>query len=123
MNLPGRVLDNDAATGEFLSDKGEFVFKYAKETKGEYFEGLQLITSLLAPAKKNLQVPQIEVLAESSNSDVYSTADDSEWFINQDVPVESDISIDDIYKYGFANQKYDVLRNTEVNDNISNVTK
>ncbi|GLV36987.1 uncharacterized protein CBL_02180 [Carabus blaptoides fortunei] len=113
LNLPGRIVDNDAASGEFLSDKGEFVFKYAKEIKGEYFEGLQLITSLLAPSKKTVQVPQIEVLAETSTSDVYSTADDSEWYINQEVPTESDTAIDDLYKYGFANQKYDVLRNTE----------
>lgn len=64
LNLPGKIEENDASTGDYDCEKGDFTLKFAKSQKGEHFENLDMITTLLAPPKKkNNLVPTIEVIS------------------------------------------------------------
>ncbi|CAG9794815.1 unnamed protein product [Diatraea saccharalis] len=49
LRLPGRIVDNDSSKGSYTCDSGDFSLTFDKETPGEYFENLDMITSLLAP--------------------------------------------------------------------------
>lgn len=70
LNLPGEIQENDASTGDYDCDKGDFTLKFSKVCKGEYFDNLDMITTLLAPSKKkhNL-VPTIEVISKYDHYD------------------------------------------------------
>lgn len=135
MTLPGNIIDNDSAKGEFSSDTGEFAFKYCKETTGEFFEGLDFITSLLNPskAKKSRKtVGFVEVLASETNEEendsktnengtsdggvVKETTDGSEWCVEQKVPEVLQNNEIKLLKcsYGFANQKCGFLEEIQV---------
>lgn len=66
LNLPGEIEENDASKGDYDCDKGDFTLKFSKVNKGEHFENLDMITTLLAPAKKkNNPIPTIEVISKS----------------------------------------------------------
>lgn len=65
LNLPGEIEENDASTGDYDCDKGNFTLKFSKVNKGEHFENLDMITSLLAPSKKKKNpLPTIEVISK-----------------------------------------------------------
>lgn len=65
MNLPGDIEENDASTGDYNCERGEFTLKFSKVHKGEHFENLDMITTLLAPTKKKTNfVPTIEVISK-----------------------------------------------------------
>ncbi|CAH0401609.1 unnamed protein product [Chilo suppressalis] len=49
LRLPGRIVDNDSSKGSYTCESGDFSLTFDKETPGEYFENLDMITSLLAP--------------------------------------------------------------------------
>jgi protein SHQ1 len=49
LRLPGKIVDNDSSKGSYTCDSGDFSLTFDKETPGEYFENLDMITSLLAP--------------------------------------------------------------------------
>ncbi|XP_014209987.1 protein SHQ1 homolog [Copidosoma floridanum] len=64
LNLPGEIVENDASSGKYDCDKGDFTFKFSKAQKGEFFKNLDMITTLLAPSKiKDKLLPNIEVIA------------------------------------------------------------
>lgn len=49
LRLPGRIVENDKSKGSYTCDTGDFNLTFDKETPGEYFHNLDMITSLLAP--------------------------------------------------------------------------
>lgn len=95
---------------------GQFTIKVTKETKGEHFPDLDLLTKLLArtgetsstAAKKDHpKKPLIEVVGESSTNnaldeDEMQDAIDFNWELPQEVPASKELSI--TAHYGFNNQ-------------------
>ena len=68
LNLPGDIEENDSSSGSYDSEKGDFTLKFSKVNKGEHFENLQMITSLLAPPRVRNTVPTIEVIRKYINN-------------------------------------------------------
>lgn len=89
LRLPGRIVDNERSKGSYICDSGEFSLTFAKESPGEQFENLDMITSLLAPR----DIPDINPnLVEMLEEDGITLENDNE------------ISTDTKYTYGFANK-------------------
>ncbi|KZC10084.1 Protein SHQ1 like protein [Dufourea novaeangliae] len=119
LKLPGEIEENDSSFGSYDCEKGNFSLRFSKVTKGEHFENLDMITTLLAPPKKkNNIVPNIEVIGnpsanaediiEISNENV-STADNEntdgdEWYMHQNNPLGTVPLLPNSPKYGFANK-------------------
>lgn len=89
LRLPGRIVDNERSKGSYICDSGEFNLTFDKETPGEQFENLDMITSLLAPR----DIPDINPnLVEMLEEDGITLENDNE------------SSTDNKYTYGFANK-------------------
>lgn len=107
LHLPGNLVENGEETGTYDISEGVFQFKIPKETKGEYFQDLDMLTTLLTDPKK-FKKPLIEELGEKV-TDGDSDGDEEEicWDWKQELP--QDDSLLGGFKYGFANQLSDVF--------------
>ncbi|KOB64483.1 Protein SHQ1-like protein [Operophtera brumata] len=89
LRLPGRIVDNERSKGSYICDSGEFNLTFDKESIGEQFENLDMITSLLAPR----DIPDINPnLVEMLEEDGITLENDNE------------CSTENKYSYGFANK-------------------
>lgn len=89
LRLPGRIVDNERSKGSYICDSGEFNLTFDKESPGEVFENLDMITSLLAPRN----IPDINPnLVEMLEEDGITLENDNENIM------------DNKYTYGFANK-------------------
>ena len=61
LNLPGNILHDERTETKYDADAGKFFFRFWKETPGEDFEDLCLLTKLLAPKMKAGQKPIEEI--------------------------------------------------------------
>ncbi|XP_043252297.1 protein SHQ1 homolog isoform X1 [Colletes gigas] len=119
LKLPGQIEENDHSFGSYDCEKGNFDLQFSKVTKGEYFENLDMITTLLAPPKKkkNMLTSNIEVIGNPSansedinetlnehNSTDDKNTDGDEWYIHQNNPTETISLLSNFPKYGFANK-------------------
>ena len=130
LHLPGKVVDDDDRNeATYNVDKGSFNAKIAKETKGEFFDGLDMLTKLLTPpdtdastfspylveeisdVEQELKVKD-ESLALGAQSSVdntiedfadYEDEEDFDWYIEQDLQ-DTQVVIGSV-KYGFAQTK------------------
>ncbi|XP_062567775.1 protein SHQ1 homolog, partial [Saccostrea cucullata] len=114
LSLPGNILENGHEKASYDSDKGVFTIEVPKETPGETFEGLDMITSLLTPKTQKNNKPLIEVFGNGDNEEDRSQPDeekeeDFDWFVEQKPYKETELSLDGP-KYGFANQKSGVFK-------------
>lgn len=90
LRLPGRIVDNDSSKGSYSCDSGDFSLTFDKETSGEHFENLDMITSLLAPADiPDVNPDLVEMLAEEITIENGNNEDED--YSNK-------------YTYGFANK-------------------
>ncbi|GBP32553.1 Protein SHQ1 homolog [Eumeta japonica] len=65
LRLPGKIIENEKSKGSYMCESGDFKLSFSKETSGEHFENMDMITSLLAPRDiPNLNPSLIEVLEE-----------------------------------------------------------
>lgn len=65
LQLPGEIEENDLSSGAYDCEKGDFTLRFSKVNKGEHFENLEMITTLLAPPKnKSTIIPNIEVIGK-----------------------------------------------------------
>ncbi|XP_041650908.1 protein SHQ1 homolog isoform X2 [Cheilinus undulatus] len=89
---------------------GIFFVQVPKETPGEHFEGLQLLTQLLAPKGSRSAKPLVEVLntdcLESEGKDEDEDEEEFDWHVEQEIFKESS---EEKQKYGFGNQRYGVF--------------
>ncbi|CAK9825353.1 Protein SHQ1 homolog [Anthophora retusa] len=94
LKLPGEIEENDSSFGSYDCEKGDFSLRFSKVIKGEYFENLDMISTLLAPPKKKSTiVPNIEVIGNpSANSEDIND-------ISNNIPL-----LPTSPKYGFANK-------------------
>ncbi|XP_072934922.1 protein SHQ1 homolog [Epargyreus clarus] len=89
LRLPGKIVENDEAKGKYDCDSGDFNLQFVKETPGEKFENLDMITSLLAPRG----IPDVNPsLVQELEETGISIEDDEE-----EIP-------EDRFTYGFASK-------------------
>ncbi|XP_036427437.1 protein SHQ1 homolog [Colossoma macropomum] len=125
LTLPGRIVQDGREKASFDIDKGLFTMRVPKETAGEHFEGLQMLTSLLAPKGSRSAKPLVEDLGACGGSEAVQEGEDEEedfdWQLEQEAYVES--SEDDLkklQKYGFGNLRTGVF--SRLQEELSDVT-
>ena len=83
LTLPGRVVEDGRETCTYDVDAGDFAIALPKETAGEVFEGLDMITRLLAkpPAAREAGAPLIEVVGgdEDAEAEIDWEAEQRPW--------------------------------------------
>lgn len=108
--LPGHIVEDGREKADYNFDTGEFTVVVPKKTPGEHFEGLDMLTKLLAPKSKNTPSNLIEVLDTSTEAgDECDFGDDFDWCVEQ-VPYVEPSSAGEAVKYGFASQKSGVFQ-------------
>jgi len=107
LNMPGRLIDSELEKHRAIydTDLGAFVVVGQKETAGQIFEGLDMLTKLLQPpGADGVTKPLIEVIGDEkqdSSSDDGGDDEDIDWFYEQ--KLNEDLIISTGHKYGFAN--------------------
>uniref|UniRef100_A0ABM5FJF0 Protein SHQ1 homolog n=1 Tax=Pogona vitticeps TaxID=103695 RepID=A0ABM5FJF0_9SAUR len=119
--LPGRIVEDGREKATY-DDTGIFTIRLPKEVPGEKFEGLDLLTALLAPKKSRSAKPLIEEMAsDAGNDEDVEEEEDFDWEIEQ-TPYEEikESPLCSPCTYGFGNQKSGVFARLqdELNDVI-----
>ncbi|KAK2914639.1 protein SHQ1 homolog isoform X1 [Channa argus] len=115
LTLPGRIVEDGRERATFDIDKGLFTLRVPKETSGEHFEGLQMLTSLLAPkgsrsAKPLIQDMSAEACSQSIGEDEVEDEEEFDWQVEQEVYKErSEEELSTLQKYGFGNLRCGVF--------------
>ncbi|KAL6111318.1 shq1 [Pungitius sinensis] len=108
LSLPGRIVEDGREKAKFDIDAGLVTLRVPKETAGEHFEGLQMLTSLLAPKGARSAKPLIEDLSPGGAED--DDEEDFDWQMEQEVYKEtSPEELGALQKYGFGNQRCGVF--------------
>ncbi|CAI9554635.1 unnamed protein product [Staurois parvus] len=122
LTLPGRIVEDGRQKAVYNADDGVFTVRVPKETPGQHFEGLNLLTSLLAPKGTRTAKRLVEEIGASS--EIPEDEDDDEdfdWQIEQ-TPYEESPSdqLNPQCSYGFGNLRVGVFRRLqeELNDVI-----
>lgn len=108
LHLPGKVVENGHETAKYISDNGLYVVHMPKQSPGQVFAGLDLLTKLLAPNPRAVRArPVIEVLENQCASDEPPEVD---WHVEQ-APwtPEDEVSLLGGRKYGFDRQRTGVI--------------
>ncbi|XP_051836821.1 protein SHQ1 homolog [Antechinus flavipes] len=114
LTLPGRIVENGEEDGSYDVDKGIFTLRMSKETPGQHFEGLNMLTALLASKKTRSAKPLVEVTGSSEvpvDCKEDEEEEDFDWEIEQ-FPYE-ELTADDLnsqYHYGFGNLRTGVFK-------------
>ncbi|KAM4612999.1 protein SHQ1 homolog [Polymixia lowei] len=115
LTLPGRIVEDGREKATFDIDKGLFTLRVPKETAGEHFEGLQMLTSLLAPtgsrsAKPLVEDISMEACGRAVGDDEEEDEEDFDWQVEQEVFMEiTEGELGSLQKYGFGNQRSGVF--------------
>ncbi|KAF7656216.1 hypothetical protein LDENG_00044580 [Lucifuga dentata] len=112
--LPGRIVEDGREKATFDINKGLFTLRVPKETAGEHFEGLQMLTSLLAPKGSRSAKPLVEDMSMACGGGVGDEEEEDEeefdWQIEQEVYMEcSEEALGALQKYGFGSQRSGVF--------------
>ncbi|XP_010628271.1 protein SHQ1 homolog isoform X3 [Fukomys damarensis] len=121
LTLPGRILENGSEQGSYDADKGIFTIRLPKETPGQHFEGLNMLTALLAPRKSRTAKPLVEEMGASEDSEEVEHDDEEfDWEIEQ-TPYEevSESTLHPQCRYGFGNLRSGVVQRLQ--DELSEV--
>lgn len=111
LHFPGNILEDDDSKAVYDPSVGQFTIRVSKETKGENFPDLDLLTKLLArTGESNVKAnepkkPMIEVLGgteETLGETEIQDAIDFNWELPQEIPAMTELSI--TAQYGFNNQ-------------------
>ncbi|KAM7335274.1 protein SHQ1 homolog [Alexandromys fortis] len=122
LTLPGRIVENGSEQGSYDVDKGIFTIRLPKETPGQHFEGLNMLTALLAPRKSRSAKPLVEEIGSSGVSEEGADDEDADfdWEIEQ-TPYEevSESALQSQCHYGFGNLRAGVVQRLQ--DELSEV--
>uniref|UniRef100_A0A5F4VT69 Protein SHQ1 homolog n=1 Tax=Callithrix jacchus TaxID=9483 RepID=A0A5F4VT69_CALJA len=120
LTLPGRIVGNGSEQGSYDTDKGIFTIRLPKETPGQHFEGLNMLTALLAPRKSRTAKPLVEELGASEIPEEVVDDEDFDWEIEQ-TPYEevSESALNPQCHYGFGNLRSGVFQRLQ--DELSDV--
>ncbi|KFP79705.1 Protein SHQ1, partial [Acanthisitta chloris] len=66
LTLPGRIVEDGREKASYNTDEGTFTILLPKEIPGQYFEGLDMLTSLLTPKKSRSAKPLVEEIGASA---------------------------------------------------------
>ncbi|XP_035948853.1 protein SHQ1 homolog isoform X1 [Halichoerus grypus] len=122
LTLPGRIVENGSEQGSYDTDKGIFTIRLPKETPGQHFEGLNMLTALLAPRKSRTAKALVEEIGASEVSEGGVEDEDGEfdWEIEQSPYEEaSEGALNPQYHYGFGNLRSGVFQRLQ--DELSDV--
>ncbi|KAI5108988.1 protein SHQ1-like, partial [Silurus meridionalis] len=112
LTLPGRIIQDGREKASFDIDKGLFTMRVPKETAGQHFDGLHMLTSLLAPKGSRSAQPLVEEIGACSTSEACQEDDeeDFDWQVEQQPYVESsEEDLRTLQKYGFGNLRTGVF--------------
>ncbi|XP_067685245.1 protein SHQ1 homolog [Haliotis asinina] len=104
LNLPGNIVEDGRETANYDADAGTFTIRAPKQTPGQVFEGLDMLTKLLAPrGDRSAKQPTIEVMGEESilPSDALPDEEDIDWSVEQTPFMETSMQVEG-HKYGFG---------------------
>ncbi|NXY44427.1 SHQ1 protein, partial [Ceuthmochares aereus] len=119
LTLPGRIVEDGREKASYDADKGTFVVRLPKESPGQYFEGLDMLTSLLAPKKSRSAKPLVEEIAASAGL-CEEEEEEFDWEVEQTPYKESAESTLPLqYHYGFGNLRSGVFQRLQ--DELSDV--
>ncbi|KAM5280068.1 protein SHQ1 homolog [Ctenodactylus gundi] len=122
LTLPGRIVENGNEQGSYDADKGIFTIRLPKETPGQHFEGLNMLTALLAPRKSRTAKPLVEEIGASEVSEEVGEDEDEEfdWEVEQ-TPYEEvpESALNPQCHYGFGNLRSGVVQRLQ--DELSDV--
>ncbi|XP_066100940.1 protein SHQ1 homolog isoform X1 [Saccopteryx bilineata] len=112
LNLPGRIVENGSEQGSYDADKGIFTIHLPKETPGQHFEGLNMLTALLAPRKFRTTKPLVEEIGTSEMSKEGEDEDEEfDWEIEQSpYKEESESTLNLQGHYGFGDLRSGVFQ-------------
>ncbi|XP_069722117.1 protein SHQ1 homolog [Phaenicophaeus curvirostris] len=119
LTLPGRIVEDGREKASYDADKGTFTIRLPKETPGQYFEGLDMLTSLLAPKKSRSAKPLVEEIAASAELSE-EEEEEFDWEVEQTLyekNAESTLPLQ--YRYGFGNLRSGVFQRLQ--DELSDV--
>lgn len=128
LTLPGGIVEDGREKATFDIDKGLFTLQVPKQTSGEHFEGLQMLTSLLAPRGVRSAKPLVEDMSmeacggstDSTREDEEEDEDDLDWQVEQEAFMEcSEAELQSLQRYGFGNLRSGVF--TRLQEELSDV--
>ncbi|KAI8511147.1 Hsp90 cochaperone shq1 [Branchiostoma belcheri] len=112
LNLPGKVVENGREKATYDAETGTFTVLVPKECPGEHFEGLDLLTKLLAPkGTRSASGAGVEVLGTGTDDAEEEEEEEIDWQVEQ-VPWwenQPQSEIQPGMKYGFANRRSGVF--------------
>ncbi|NXI62467.1 SHQ1 protein, partial [Anseranas semipalmata] len=123
LTLPGRIVEDGREKASYNTDKGTFTIKLPKESPGQYFEGLDMLTSLLAPKKSRSAKHLVEEIEQTKAASTELSEEEEEefdWEIEQTPykeTAESTLPLQ--YRYGFGNLRSGVFQRLQ--DELSDV--
>ncbi|XP_066283636.1 protein SHQ1 homolog isoform X2 [Branchiostoma lanceolatum] len=112
LNLPGKVVEDGREKATYDAETGTFTVLVPKECPGEHFEGLDLLTKLLAPkGARSASGAGVEVLATDDAEEDDDDDEEIDWQVEQEPWWEnqSQSEIQPGMKYGFANRRSGVF--------------
>uniref|UniRef100_A0A8C8SD69 Protein SHQ1 homolog n=1 Tax=Pelusios castaneus TaxID=367368 RepID=A0A8C8SD69_9SAUR len=122
LTLPGRIVDDGREKASYDGDKGVFTVQLPKETPGQFFEGLDMLTALLAQKKTRSAKPLVEEIGTSAEVAEEEEEEEEEfvWEIEQ-IPYEeaAESTLHLQCFYGFGNLKSGVFQRLQ--DELSDV--
>ncbi|NXQ34250.1 SHQ1 protein, partial [Alaudala cheleensis] len=118
LTLPGRVVEDGREKASYNTDEGisTFTIQLPKEVPGQYFEGLDMLTSLLAPKKSRSAKPLVEEMGASAEL-CEENEEEFDWEVEQ-IPYEESTSALQ-HPYGFGNLRSGVFQRLQ--DELSDV--
>ncbi|XP_025966190.1 protein SHQ1 homolog isoform X1 [Dromaius novaehollandiae] len=120
LTLPGRIVEDGREKASYDTDKGTFTIQLPKEIPGQYFEGLDMLTSLLAPKKLRSAKPLVEEIAASAQLEEEEEEEEFDWEIEQTAYEETaESTLQQQYCYGFGNLHSAVFQRLQ--DELSDV--
>ncbi|XP_050969387.1 protein SHQ1 homolog [Labeo rohita] len=122
LTLPGRIVEDGREKASFDINKGLFTLHVPKETAGQHFEGLEMLTSLLAPKGSRSAKPLVEdTEACGGGCEEEHEEDEFDWQIEQEVYTETPAeTLKEYHKYGFGNLRSGVF--TRLQEELNEVT-
>ncbi|XP_033922447.1 protein SHQ1 homolog [Melopsittacus undulatus] len=119
LTLPGRIVEDGREKASYNTDKGTFTIWLPKEIPGQYFEGLDMLTSLLTPKKSRSAKPLVEEIAASAELSE-EEEEEFDWEIEQTPYKDSaENGLPLQYCYGFGNLRSGVFQRLQ--DELSDV--
>lgn len=125
LELPGNVIEDDRAKAAYDAANGDITIKLPKETPGEHFADLEMLTKLLTrkhpivdtKAKK----PLIEVIgSDSSSAPTMDATEAFNWHLDEILQEPETLQTTESSYYGFNNQYTGYFKNVSETGNEAN---